>query len=164
MKYYPHIHLEIREACPRDLEILGDLIRICIVGSHGQNYSPQEIAVWQAGYSDEIIARFLKSKSQVFLLQAGKVICGTIQYDPTCREIKGFYVHPNYQHRGFGTILFLYLLGQLKVAGIKYIELSSNKFYRGFYEMFSFQVLQREIVVWGGLEFEEFRMCKTLLH
>ncbi len=162
MKYRPNPCLAIREACTRDAEDMSTIIRTCIETTHGQNYSAEEIGVWKGAYTTDAIERFFNKNRLIYLLQAGGETCGTVQFDGACKEIKAFYFHPHYQHRGYGTILLLYLLGQLKSSGVRTVQLSSNRFFKGFYELFSFHAVRKETVVWGGLEFEEYRMQKTL--
>ncbi|MDF1864403.1 MAG: GNAT family N-acetyltransferase [Saprospiraceae bacterium] len=162
MNHYPNIRLIIREASIHDAKELRSVIHTCVEKTHGANYSPEEISIWKKGYSINAIEEFIKQKRQVFLLEFGGSICGTIQFDTECSEIKGFYVHPSYQFQGFGTILLKFILGQLRASGIQNIELSSNKFFKSFYEKFLFQVVRKEQVCWGGYEFEEYRLRKRL--
>lgn len=156
--------LTIRQAFPGDAVKISAVINACIDVTHGVNYSPRQIQVWKDGYTPTEILNQFNEKRWVFLLESAKHICGTIQFDPRCNQIKGFYVHPSHQNRGFGTILFLYVLGLLKDVGNQEVELSSNPFFKEYYERFAFKAIRSETVVWGGLRFKEYIMRKTLIH
>ena len=154
--------LMIRPANIRDAIALSQVIQLCIEVSHSKHYLAEEIKVWKKAYTPKAVNSLFDMERDIFLLRAGNMAVGTIQFDRSCHEIKGFYVHPAFQQQGYGSILLQFLLGQLKAAGVDYVELSSNPFFKSFYEQFSFQVIRLEQVNWGGFNFQEFRMGKRL--
>ncbi|MCB0518516.1 MAG: GNAT family N-acetyltransferase [Lewinellaceae bacterium] len=144
-----------------DAEEISDLIKYCVTHTHGRYYTPEEISIWTEAYSKISVEECIAYKA-LMVFKGDEKILGTIQYDACDNMIKMLYVHPYFQNMGIGGILLQFMLGTIKQSGIPEVNLSSNRIFMNWYiQKFSFEVVQKEVVIWGGLEFEEFLMRRT---
>ena len=98
------------------------------------SYSDTVIKAWT---SDQMPDGFrnLMTKDFFFIGQddAGKIIA-TAFLEMSTNSLKAFYVLPEFQGKGIGTILLSALLAKAKASGMKYLVLSSTPNARFFYE------------------------------
>ncbi|EPY7437453.1 GNAT family N-acetyltransferase [Klebsiella quasipneumoniae] len=98
------------------------------------SYSDTVIEAWT---SDQMPDGFrnLITKDFFFIGQdeTGKIIA-TAFLDKSTNSLKAFYVLPEYQGKGIGTIFLTALLAEAKKSGMKHLELSSTPNARFFYE------------------------------
>lgn len=165
MKPGSELFLRVRKAQVEDAASISLLIQTSIQSSYERFYTNDEIRVWKEMYSTQKIKDLFLLEREMWVLRLYDTICGTIHYDFGLNEICTFYLHPDFQNLGLGKFMLAGLICILKTDRIEKVELSCNRQVMRWYEKyFGFRIVRKEHVICGGIEFEEFRMCKNLIH
>jgi GNAT superfamily N-acetyltransferase len=122
-----------------------------------KDYGQEGVSIWQRGYSGCSLVHQIRTRTVFVLLLDGKV-AGMIQCSNK-HEIKGFYIATQYIGKGYGRLLFEYLICWLKEEkGIEEVELTSNPRMVPLYEHLGFRIVGEEQVYWEHVGFTEVRM------
>ena len=159
MNYRDKSSLNIRSAKIDDAKAISNMVIQNVIHFHTDNYSEEELLIWQRGYTAIEIENQIKTR-EVFVLEKETNIRGIIQFEAP--EIKGFYIDPNYKKIGNGAILLQFMLSKLQQHGYFEVELTCNQLAIGFYEKFDFELIGQEIIYWENHPFIEYRMRKKL--
>lgn len=127
-----------------------------------KDYGQRGVGIWQRGYSGCSLVHQIWTRTVFVLLLDGKV-AGMIQCSNKY-EVKGFYIATQYLGKGYGRLLFEYLICWLKEEEekVEELELTSNPRMVPLYEHLGFKVISKVQVYWENVAFTEFRMKRHL--
>lgn len=132
--------VRIREFRQADLMGVVKLISHTIDTCYSGIYPPRAVQFFREYHCKEkIMRRHINGDILVLEEHGAMVATGT----RVAGEIFGVFVHPQFQHRGYGRALMLELESRAKTAGLIELELSVSLPSRGFYESLGYKMLRK---------------------
>jgi GNAT superfamily N-acetyltransferase len=130
----------IREFRESDLIPVQRLIHQTIDVCYSGVYPPRAVQFFKKFHSEEKIMERHRQGKILLIEQDGNVIAtGTI----VGSDIFGVFVHPEFQHRGYGGGLMRELENRAKARGCTELELSVSLPSREFYEGLGYEMLEK---------------------
>lgn len=128
---------KIREFRKSDLVSVRRLIHQTIDICYSGVYPPRAVQSFREFHSEETIMERYRKGEILIVEQHGDVIAtGAI----VGSDIFGVFVHPEFQHRGYGRALMQELENRAKTRGCTELELSVSLPSRGFYERLGYSI------------------------
>lgn len=150
----------IRPLAESDIEQLIILIKLVQGVSFKKLYSQELIEVFSRKYTPEAFLRRMKY-TQFLIAVKGKELVGVIGLKGIM--VRSFYVHPDYQGKGLGSILYKKLEELARTQGLSELTLESSLLGLPIYIHYGFKK-EREIEIESeGIKYKETFMRKILI-
>ena len=153
--------VKIREFRKSDLVTVRRLIHQTIEVCYSGVYPPRAVQFFKEFHSEETIMERHRKGEILVVEQHGNVIAtGAI----VGSEILGVFVHPEFQHNGYGEALMLELENRAKARGCTKSELSVSLPSRRFYEHLGYNISEEcSIDVGEGQHLNFWKASKPLM-
>ncbi len=153
--------IRIRQYKGVDAKAAAKVYRDSVTEIGIEQYDPLQVEVW-ASYSDEKEA-FTDMLETGFTLVAesteGIVAFGTLN---PANHVSLLYTLKAYSRMGIGSAIYRELERHAVSKGVTVLSTDASKFSRPLFHKAGFQIVEREIAVRKGVQFERYRMKKEL--
>lgn len=150
----------LRDFRRSDTVCLRELIYLTIDACYSDVYPPRAVEFFKDFHrAEKILER--AEKGQTVVLEIGDKAIGTGTL--LGNTILGMFVHPDFQHRGYGKNLMAELETRAEACGCTELELSVSLPSREFYQRLGYRILQkRSLDVGGGQTLDYWDARKSL--
>ena len=155
--------VSLRPYWESDLMRVVRLYRNSVIEIGPQEYSPQKVEIW-ASYPDDIDgfnSILLNGVTYVTETKDGLVSFGTLN---PLNHLAYLYTIKEYSRRGIATSIYIQLEKHAVNSGILEIHTEASKIAGPFFLKQGFKIVEEEIVIRKGVEFERFKMTKKLAY
>jgi N-acetylglutamate synthase-like GNAT family acetyltransferase len=151
----------IRRAAKSDAHEIRHLFYGTVHSVCSRDYSQEQVNAWAPTERDAARWAQRQETRLVFVAERRRQLIGFAELEPS-GHIDGFYVHKDFQHRGAGTALMIYIAQAAEERGISrlYAEVSITA--RPFFARHGFIILKAQEVVHRGVPFLNYRMERSL--
>ncbi len=151
----------IREFRESDIVPVRWLIHQTIDVCYSRVYPPRAVQFFKEFHSEEkIMERHRKGKILIVEQDETVVATGTT----VGSDVFGVFVHPEFQHRGYGVALMCELENTAKAKGCTELELSVSLPSRKFYESLGYEMLEENSIDVGeGQHLDYWKARKSLI-
>lgn len=145
----------IRSAEMSDVEGMSVVVDSAWHENYKDIFSAEQISEYTGENRRKSFTNLLNDGKYIFVLQCGNeiaAVCAARESDEGLfkgyAEIMLMYVHPKFQHQGFGNKLLLHTLGEMRSRGYSHAVLDTaekNVCARRFYEKLGFTKLKTDV-------------------
>jgi len=157
--------IQIEKFQKKDICEIIELFYRTIESVNNQDYTKDQILAWQGKEHEAKRKREWSDKlrsSQTYLARNSKnQLVGFLEFTQL-NELNLFFVHHDYQRKGIGKQLFLYLMKELKKKSSEKITANVSITARPFFESLGFISIKEQVVQLNGQEFINYKMEKSL--
>jgi GNAT superfamily N-acetyltransferase len=151
--------IEIEEFCQSDIEEVQSLIHFTIKKCYPEIYSPAVVEFFLNYHSKpEILGRAETGKFMVIKHNKRIIATGFLFLD----ELGGVYVHPEFQGRGYGSLIVGHLLKLATENKISKVHLDATPIARHMYEKLGFLMVRPATQMIGNVPLNYFIMEKSI--
>jgi len=149
--------LTFRQAQKTDLPTLADLYRQTVLVNVPQYYTPEQTAAWAASLTEsEQIQQFILSVTTYIAEEDGEIVgFAGIKEDG---HVVSTYVRHDRLHQGIGSALMKTILAHAQRQGIQRLYAEASEFSLGLFQKFGFQLVGKEAVERGGIQFQRYQV------
>jgi putative acetyltransferase len=154
----------LRPYNPTDTERLAHIYTQAALILGKTQYTEQQVQIWAdypIQYFDEFKAMLSNGHTYVAASGCGEII-GFGQIYPT-DYVTLLYVLPEYSRAGIGTTIYKQLENIAQDNQQKCLSVIASKISKGLFEKLGFEVIDTEISLRNGIEFERYNMVKILI-
>jgi putative acetyltransferase len=153
--------MHIRAYQSTDLDAIAAVYRDAVIQTGSQAYDAQQVAVWSAYPED--MKEFSQRLSQGITLVAVEdgAIAAFGQLDPL-NHIALLYTSGQFARKGCATEIYQRLEAEAIAHQVDILHTEASRIAKHFFLKMGFHTVEVELVVRHGVEFERFRMSKTL--
>lgn len=154
--------MTIRPYHPEDTDTLAEVYRDAVRGIGPQAYCPEQIAMWSAwpDNREEFVTCLALGLTLVAEPDGRVVALG--QLHPV-NHVVLLYCSTAHARQGIATALYARLEEHAFAAGVTEITTNASRISRPFFEKQGYVVVKVESAHRSGVEFERFKMLKTIL-
>ena len=150
---------EISEFIESDLEEVLALIHLTIKKCYPEIYQPEVVEFFMNYHSKSEILNRAKT-GKILVIKNNKLIIATGFLD--AHELGGVYVHPEFQGKGFGSLIVENLLKVAVENKIAKIHLDSTPLAKHMYEKLGFKLIRPAVQMIGNVPLPYFIMEKNI--
>lgn len=151
--------MEIRKATIKDCRNISRLIQQNIT-YNPNNYTPAQLLAWKKYNTPKRITQQLTHKT-IFCAFIHHKLVATIAIKNN--ELSGFYVRFSKRNLGIGSKLFNFVINFAKEQHIEKLKLVATPSAVEFYKKKGFILRQKVVTTFFGIDYDEFKMEKSLL-
>ena len=155
--------MQVRGITDHDIPVLADLYRDAARGLGSQAYSAAQIEIW-ASFPDDFAAfrdRLQRGLSVVSI--DAECVAAFGQLDPD-DHVSLLYTGTRFARRGHASAIYQHLEAAARERGISRLTTTASRLSRPFFAKHGFDLIEVELYVYKGVEFERFKMAKTFCH
>ncbi|MBP0020868.1 MAG: GNAT family N-acetyltransferase [Cyanobacteria bacterium SBLK] len=153
--------MSIRQYELTDVEAIATVYRDAILEIGCNFYSPRQVKTWSSFAGNlETFREKLQQGLTLIAVEDEKIIAFG-QLHPKDR-IAFLYTVKRYARRGYATLIYQKLEEEAIAQGVKYLRTEASRVAKFFFLKQGFEIIEPEIVVRQGTEFERFRMQKKV--
>ncbi|MBE9167613.1 GNAT family N-acetyltransferase [Pleurocapsales cyanobacterium LEGE 06147] len=144
-----------------DAEILAAIYRDAVTGIGASAYDAQQIAVWSLYPEDiEEFRQLLGCGLTLVAVENSRAVAFG-QLNPPDR-LAYLYTASNFARLGYGTAIYQRLEAYAREQGIKRLHTEASRISKHLFLKMGFCIVERELAVRHGVEFERFKMEKVI--
>lgn len=144
-----------------DAEALAKIYRDAVRGLGPQAYTQEQVAAWSRYPADIEEFRTRMSRGITLIAEDDGRAAAFGQLDPD-DHLAFLYCSSACARRGVGSMIYSALEAHAFAKGISEIHTEASRISRPFFEKHGYAVIEIEHVVRSGVEFERFRMRKSI--
>lgn len=149
--------IKIRPACPDDAKQIGQLIYDTVRKINRSDYTEQQVEAWAP--DPLIFSRFEESYAYVIEYKGLVLGFGNLTFTGYLHR---FYIHKDYQGKGFGTLLLNALEAEALKHHFKVITTEASITAKPFFLAKGWSVQEKQTKILRGVSFINYKMCKTI--
>ena len=152
--------IAIRKAEVKDLNQICEVFKLSIEKTCHNDYNVPQISAWSSAGTN--YGNWIQKISTLFFIVAEKenMIVGFAALEQNTLDL--LYVHPDFQHFGVGTELFLTIENELRKQLIPNIFTESSITAKPFFLQRGFNLITENMVQINGTDIPNFKMRKHL--
>jgi putative acetyltransferase len=147
---------------PDDAEAVADVYRDAVKTIGPQAYTLEQVSMWALYPEDINEFRVRLSRGHTLLaVEQGQILAfGQLEPDD---HLAFIYCSGKHGRRGIGSAIYRLLEAHAIAQGTARICTEASRISRPFFAKHGYELIEREVAVRHGIEFERFRMVKTLI-
>ncbi|NES83529.1 MAG: GNAT family N-acetyltransferase [Moorea sp. SIO2B7] len=151
----------LREYQKSDAEAITKVYRDAVIGIGSTVYNSEQIKVWSS-YPDELeYFRELLSLGLTIVASKNQEIVAFGQLNPV-NHLAFIYTATNYSYQGIATAIYQKLETEAKQKQVKCLYTEASRIAKFFFLKHGFNIVETEIALRCGVEFERFKMQKLI--
>ncbi|WP_041395302.1 GNAT family N-acetyltransferase [Photobacterium profundum] len=154
----------LRPYNPNDTKRLAHIYTQAALILGKTQYTEQQVQMWAdypVQYFDEFTTMLSNGDTYVAISDCGEIL-GFGQLCPT-DYVTLLYVLPEYSRAGVGTTIYKQLENITQEDKQKCVSVTASKISKGLFEKLGFEVIDTEISLRNGIEFERYNMVKIFI-
>ncbi len=160
MKDTNNLNYQILQMREVDLSSVYELVQTTIQVSYHEIYPPEAIEYFKEYHQKDVILMDAMTGYTVLAKCGGAIVASGTLLDSNIRRV---FVHPSYQHKGIGKLIWGELLRKAELNLLTVLELDASLVSRRFWESMGFHILgEKFIPVWNDKKLIYYQMVKTL--
>ena len=153
--------MSIRQYQPTDVAAIADVYGDAILKIACDFYSSDQIKIWSSFSKDiDIFRKKIQQGLTLVALEEEQIIAFG-QLHPKDR-IAFLYTVKKYARQGYASLIYQQLEEAAIAKGVKYLTTEASRVSKFFFLKQGFEIVEPEIVLRQGMEFERFKMQKRI--
>jgi putative acetyltransferase len=144
-----------------DAESLVAIFQDAVTGIGASAYDARQIAVWSSYPEDLEEFRQLLACGLTLVAEENKQAVAFGQLNPL-NHIAFLYTATNFARLGYGTAIYQQLEVHARDHGMKRLHTEASRISKHLFLKMGFHIVEREIAIRHGVEFERFKMEKVI--
>lgn len=153
--------MSIRQYEPTEIEAIADVYRNAILEIGCDFYSPEQVKIWSSFPDDRETFRKKFQQGLTLVAVEEQKIIAFGQLHPKNR-IAFLYTVKQYARQGYASLLYQKLEETAIAQSVQYLRTEASRISKFFFLKQGFEIVEPEIVLRQGMEFERFRMQKKI--
>ncbi|MGK7923679.1 MAG: N-acetyltransferase family protein [Spirulina sp.] len=151
----------VRRYEPTDAEAIATVYRDAVLNIGCDFYNPKQVKIWSSFPEDFEVFQQKLQMGLIWVIVEAQQIVSFGQLHPKNR-IALLYTSKQYARQGYAKAIYEKLEETAIADGVKYLTTEASQVSKFFFLKQGFQIVEPEIVLHQGVEFERFKMHKKI--